>query len=228
VQVEAERFGAVLSLRTTGGRDGVVDIERLRRPGETAVVEPHEPVWLSDARERGDSRSRRRPTRGSWTVPLALGIITSYNIGVKVTLRRVGNSLGVIIPRATLEAWGLGEGDHLNLTERGIRPPARGGASSREVLEELKRKLAAAVAARFGAREIRAQILANLHRWEAQGAWVSAYDEWRELAVEEDDGALFAAMLGRDQRAKRLRESAPYVGLLSREEVTKLNEEAAG
>jgi hypothetical protein len=34
-------------------------------------------------------------------------------------------------------------------------------------------------------------------------------------------------MLGRDERANRLRQSPPYVGLLPREEVRKLNEEAA-
>jgi antitoxin component of MazEF toxin-antitoxin module len=146
---------------------------------------------------------------------------------VKLVIRRIGNSLGVIIPKATLEAWDLGEGGYLSLSDHGIRPPSTGGASSREALEELKRKLAAAVVSRFSAREIRAQILANLHRWESQGAWVSAYDEWRKLAGEDDDGALFVAMLGRDERAKRLRESAPYVGLLPRAEVTKLNEEAA-
>jgi hypothetical protein len=43
-----------------------------------------------------------------------------------------------------------------------------------------------------------------------------------------DDGELFAAMLGRDDRANRLRQSPPYVGLLSREEVMRLNEEASG
>lgn len=35
-------------------------------------------------------------------------------------------------------------------------------------------------------------------------------------------------MLGRDERANRLRQSPPYVGLLPREAVRKLNEEAAG
>ena len=127
---------------------------------------------------------------------------------------------------ATLERWGVGEGDDLVLLESSIRPATRG--SSAEVLEELKRNLAAAVVSRFSAREIRARILANLYRWEKRGVWVSAYDEWRTLAEKDDDGALFAAMLGRDEWATRLRESAPYVGLLPREEVKRLNEEAAG
>jgi hypothetical protein len=58
--------------------------------------------------------------------------------------------------------------------------------------------------------------------------WVSAFAEWREIASADDDGQLFAAMLGRNEEAVRLRQSAPYAGLLSRKEVHKINEEAAG
>jgi antitoxin component of MazEF toxin-antitoxin module len=146
---------------------------------------------------------------------------------MKVPVRRIGNSLGVLLPKATLKAWGLGEGDTLELTERGLRPAARGGFSHQE-LDELRRSLALAIVRRFTPREIRAQILANLHRWRHQDVWVSAFDEWRDIAESGDDGALFAAMLGRDEDAVRLRQSAPYAGLLSQEEVRRLNEEAAG
>ena len=146
---------------------------------------------------------------------------------MKLPLRRIGNSLGVIVPKSALEAWGLGEGDALELTERGIRPAERAGLSH-QALDELKRSIALAVVRRCEPREIRAQILANLHRWEKQGAWVSAYDEWRDIARRRDDGALFAAMLGRDEEAVRLRQSMPFVGLLPQSEVRRLHEEAAG
>src|SRR5438477_97872 len=43
---------------------------------------------------------------------------------MKLALRRIGNSLGVIITKAALDAWGLGAGDALDLTERGIQPAA--------------------------------------------------------------------------------------------------------
>jgi len=145
---------------------------------------------------------------------------------MKLTLRRIGNSLGVLLPKAALRTWGLEEGDTLELTENGIRPSSRAGFSQ-QTLDELKRDLALAVVRRFTPREIRAQSLANLHRWKRQGMWVSAYDEWRELIDRDDDGELYAAMLGRDERANRLRQSPPYVGLLPREEVRKLNEKAA-
>jgi hypothetical protein len=146
---------------------------------------------------------------------------------MKVPLRRIGNSLGILLPKTTLESWGLREGDSLNLTERGLHPPARGGFTHQQ-LDEHRRAISLAVVRRFTPREIRAQILANLHRWKAQGVWGEAYREWQEIARGEDDGKLFAAMLGRDENAIRLRQSAPFVGLLGKDEVRKLNEEAAG
>jgi antitoxin component of MazEF toxin-antitoxin module len=145
---------------------------------------------------------------------------------MKLAIRRIGNSFGVIVPKAALDAWGLSEGDHLELTDRGIRPATR-SALSHDTLDELKRSIALAVVRDFTPREIRAQILANLHRWKSQGMWVSAYDEWRAIAQQDDDGALYAAMLGRDQNAVRLRQSMPFVGLLSQQEVRRLHEEAA-
>ena len=145
---------------------------------------------------------------------------------MKIPLRRIGNSLGVILPKTTLDAWNVGEGDTLDLTERGLRPPERRGLLHQE-LDELKRTMALAVVREYTPQEIRGQILANLHRWKRQGVWVSAFDEWRDIATSGDDGALFAAMLGRDEDATRLRQSAPYAGLLSREDVRRLNEEAA-
>jgi len=145
---------------------------------------------------------------------------------MKVRVRRVGNSLGVLLPKALLESWGIGEGDELELTARGIRPPARGGFSHGE-LDDLRLSVSMAVVRRHTAREIRAKILANLHRWNERGVWGRAYEEWQDIAAAGDDGRLFAAMLGRDEDAVRLRQSAPFVGLLPKEEVRRLNEEAA-
>lgn len=145
---------------------------------------------------------------------------------MKVAVRRIGNSLGIILPRTVLESWGVGEGGQLELDGQGVRPPRKGGLAPR-ALDELKRSIALAVLRDFSAAQIRAQILANLHRWQEQGSWVSAYDEWRDIARRGDDGELFAAMLGRDDNATRLRESMPFVGLLPQSEVRRLHEEAS-
>jgi hypothetical protein len=146
---------------------------------------------------------------------------------MKLELRRVGNSLGIIVPKKSLQNWGVSEGDFLELGERGIRPVSKAGASH-AMLDELKRSLSLAVIRRCTPREIRAQGLANLHRWKTQGTWVSAYDEWTAILEKGSDGELFAAMLGRDDNSTRLRQSMPYVGLLSEEEVKRIYEEAAG
>jgi antitoxin component of MazEF toxin-antitoxin module len=145
---------------------------------------------------------------------------------MKLRLRRVGNSLGIIIPKRTLDAWALREGATLELRDRSIVPSPQ-AEHSHEALDELKRAIAVEVVDRFSARRIRAQSLANLHRWKACGSWVSAYDEWNAILESEDDGALFAAMLGRDERSNRLRQSPPYVGLLPADVVKRLNEEAS-
>jgi antitoxin component of MazEF toxin-antitoxin module len=146
---------------------------------------------------------------------------------MKLPIRRIGNSLGVIVPKTMLDSWGLREGDQLNLSEDGIRPARRGGFSHAE-LDEHKRRLAAAIVSVFSANHIRARGMANLQRWRANDVWGPAYEEWQRLLANGTDGELFAVMLGRDERSNRLRQSPPYVGMLPRAQVEKLNEETAG
>lgn len=88
----------------------------------------------------------------------------------RIPLRRIGYSLGVILPRATLAAWGLKEGDDLELTREGLKFPRRSGLSHPE-LDEHKRRHALAVVGQFSAR----QFLANLHRWKRQGVWAESH-----------------------------------------------------
>jgi antitoxin component of MazEF toxin-antitoxin module len=146
---------------------------------------------------------------------------------MKLELRRIGNSLGVIVPKETLRKWGIGEGDYLHLSERSIRPLFKSD-SSHDLLDELKLKLASEVVSRFAPKLIRAQGLANLSRWKKSGAWGPVYAEWQEILESASDGDLFVVMLGREANSNRLRQSPPYVGLLPREVVKRLNEETAG
>ncbi len=144
---------------------------------------------------------------------------------MQLQIRRVGNSLGVILPKSVLTEWGVGEGDALELTQGGIAPSARRGRSHL-MLDELKRLLSLAVIRHFSPQEIRAQSIANLYRWKRQGTWVSAYDHWTEILQRGSDGELFNAMLGRNDNSNRLRQSMPYVGLLSQDQVKEIYEEA--
>jgi len=146
---------------------------------------------------------------------------------MRATIRRIGNSLGILLPKSILESWRVGEGDHLEISEHGVHPRRRPG-SSQSLLDERKRLLAVAVVREFPPRQIRAQSLANLYRWQLQGTWLPAFDEWRRILEDDSDGRLFAAMLGRDEDANRLRQSMPFVGLLSQEQVQAIYEETGG
>src|SRR5258706_4670774 len=97
---------------------------------------------------------------------------------MKATLRRIGNSIGIIIPKTILDAWNMREGNALHVSVEGIFPGNR--MAAHELLDEQKRKLAAAVAAGFTPRQIRAHSLANLHRWRESRGWVSADDQWEK------------------------------------------------
>ena len=145
---------------------------------------------------------------------------------MKLTVRRIGNSLGVIIPRGLLGRWGIAEGGTLEAGDEGIRPAA--GGVTKADLDELRLQRSLEIVRRFTPREVRAKGLANLHRWKASGSWGKVYDEWLEILEDPDDGRLYSAMLGRDERSVRLRQSIPYVGLLPQEIVKEMNAKIAG
>ncbi len=145
---------------------------------------------------------------------------------MKLTLRRIGNSLGVIVPREVLRSWRVGEGDSLELTADGIRPPRR-GRSAHAALDILKRAIALAVVERHPADTIRSHSRANLRRWKRGGVWGEAYRRWQEILDSGDDGRLYAAMLGENDESNRLRQSMPFVGMLPQDVLEKLREEAA-
>lgn len=62
--------------------------------------------------------------------------------------------------------------------------------------------------------QIRSKSLENIKRWNSKGTWVSAHDEWRALMEHGTDQEIIAVMIGADERSNRLRQSAPYVGLV--------------
>ncbi len=145
---------------------------------------------------------------------------------MKLQVRKIGNSLGVIVPRALLDAWGVREGGILEANNGGIWPSGRKAHGHAE-LDELKRRISLEVLARHKPEDIRRRSLDNLDRWKKSGAWCSAYDEWRKILERGSDQALYAAMVGADERGNRLRQSPPYAGMLPRDVLERLREEIA-
>jgi len=84
-------------------------------------------------------------------------------------------------------------------------------------LDKFKLLVATEILAKFGLRTIRAHSLANLDQWNSNGVWCTAHDEWRALMKSGSDQAVANAMTDLEQKSNRLRQSPPYVGLLSQE-----------
>lgn len=146
---------------------------------------------------------------------------------MKLTIRRIGNSLGVIVPREALRRWGLGEGDALELGEESIRRPRR-PINRQTELDMLKRSMAIEVVRRHKMSEIRKVSIQNMLRWKAAGSWNSAYEAWLQMMKHGTDATLFESMVGDSDRANELRQSMPFVGMIPENVRSKLVEEATG
>jgi hypothetical protein len=86
-----------------------------------------------------------------------------------------------------------------------------------DILDELKRVNATIVLHITDIQTIRARSLETLDRWNANGVWVSAHDEWRTLLTSGSDADIVRVMSSTDQTSNRLRQSGPYVGLVDQE-----------
>lgn len=93
-----------------------------------------------------------------------------------------------------------------------------GNASVR--LDKLKLMFSTAILERHSIAEIRKKGLENLARWKSQGVWNSGYEEWQKVLQAAPDEYIAYLMTSTDEEpANRLRQSPPYVGLLTQTEV---------
>lgn len=99
-----------------------------------------------------------------------------------------------------------------------------GKRNAQTELDKLKLRVAKTILAEFPLSVIRQKSLSNLDRWESNGVWVSAHDEWRALMQNGTDDEVIAVMTGKNQKSNRLRQSSPYTGLLDQSAVEKLRE----
>jgi hypothetical protein len=99
----------------------------------------------------------------------------------------------------------------------GVRSTDHPNAQSR--LDALKLETAQTILRTVGLDAVRRHSLANLHHWREIGSWCAAFAEWETLMATGSDAEVIAAMTGHDENANRLRQSAPYVGLLNRNDL---------
>lgn len=91
--------------------------------------------------------------------------------------------------------------------------------NKQDVQDRRKLMMAKRIHAQFPMSVIRSRSLENIERWKRKGVWVSAFDEWSQLLTQGTDQQVQSVMLGLDEKSNRLRQSAPYTGLLLQAEV---------
>lgn len=91
--------------------------------------------------------------------------------------------------------------------------------NKQDLQDRRKLEMAWRIVTKYAFSDIRRISLENMERWQKNGVWVSAFEEWRQLLTEGTDQQVQAAMTGQDEKSNRLRQSAPYAGLLTQTEV---------
>jgi len=138
---------------------------------------------------------------------------TGYGLYAKP---EIANDLPAVVQAVRARLPGRRVKRHVTVGDRtvqlGLNAARRRNAQT--VLDQKKLQTAKAVLQKHSISVIRKKSLANLDRWERQGVWVSAHDQWRSLMVSGSDEQLIAVMTGEDETANRLRQSPPYTGLL--------------
>jgi hypothetical protein len=89
--------------------------------------------------------------------------------------------------------------------------------NAQDLLDRTKLLMSRAILEQANLNAIRDTSLANLQRWKSRGVWCSAYDEWTVLMTSGRNEDILAAMTGLDKNSNRLRQSPPYVGIISQE-----------
>ena len=91
--------------------------------------------------------------------------------------------------------------------------------NKQDLQDSRKLNMARLITEKFTMPVIRHRSLENMARWQKNGVWVSAFEEWRALLTSGTDQQVLDVMTGRDEKSNRLRQSAPYAGLLTQAEV---------
>jgi len=137
----------------------------------------------------------------------------------KTTIRKIGNSFGVIIPKGLLDERGLSVGDGLDICQDGILFP---DSNVHQSLDELRRQISIEIISRFKFDEIRRHSLCNLVRWEENGVWGRPYEEWRNILKNDDDERLMYMMVSTEDYPVQMRQSSPFVGLIPKDVLQRL------
>lgn len=138
-----------------------------------------------------------------------------YGVYMRPTIQKVEDSVEQVLrrlgPRVRREVTIAGIIIQLGTTST--------GNNLQSVQDRRKLIMARSIVEKFPLQMIRQRSLENMERWQKNGVWVSAFEEWRRLMSQGTDQEVLTIMIGEDETSNRLRQSAPYAGLLTQTEV---------
>lgn len=154
-------------------------------------------------------------------------IIEFYMAMITYTAKEAKNQLGKVFRAAMSEP--------VEITNHGVPVvqvlsiaqinQLRQGKNRQTVLDAVKHRISCEILSRFSLDDIRKKSIENLDRWRSMGTWGGAYDDWLQVINAGDDTKLIDCMIGSSERSNQLRQSIPYVGMLDKALVRKINEE---
>jgi len=98
--------------------------------------------------------------------------------------------------------------------------------ASIEKLDRLKLMISLVVLENHSIEEIRQSSLAALTRWKNIGSWCAGYTEWQNIMEDSSDDYIRYVMTSeQEEPCNRLRQSPPYVDLITGEQMTILHRE---
>lgn len=93
-------------------------------------------------------------------------------------------------------------------------------------LDRLKLNLAQVVLKNHSIEKIRESSLAAMARWRSIGSWCSGYTEWQNIMENSSDEYIrFVMTSEQEEPCNRLRQSPPYVDLITEEQMACLHRE---
>lgn len=146
---------------------------------------------------------------------------------LSVTAKEAKNRLGEYMKEAMREPVEIthhGKPSIYLVSRRDFVPRLSSGFKQ-DALDEVKLRLSCEVLSKWTLPDIRRRSCENIQRWSGNGVTSPAYGEWLELMQSGSDQQVLVAMIGLSQESNRLRQSLPYVGLLSQEEMEQIREQ---
>lgn len=139
---------------------------------------------------------------------------------MKVKVRHVGNSLGILIPSNICKEMEIDVGRNLFICDQGVS-----FKNTHKRLDDFRRNIFIEILSMFDLFDIRTYGINKLEQWRDQGVWSTLHQQWMDVLNCGSDDQLRKTMLSNSDKSIELRQVSPFPGMLPKEIVEKLRGE---